>query len=198
MPAQDFEGILLRVQRASFDHARAPLVRQALVGHHLGSDMLRQLLEAFDYDSNRLPVAIDAYDQIADPYNYISVADAFDYSSTRAQLMDHLAKHPISSLHCWGGGMAEQDFALILARVQKASFDSDRLPLVRQALVGGYLRADMLRRLLRAFNYDSNRLTLARYAYPHIADPYNYAVVGDAFDYPSNARALQDYIVGQR
>jgi hypothetical protein len=194
MSEADFQGILARVQKEGFDSKRAPLVRQALVGNRLNSAMLVRLLQAFDYDSNRLPVAKEAYTQIQDPYNYLLVCDAFDYSSSCSQLKAHISTQVAAAPQPVYAGGPAADFSGVLARVRQASFDRERTEVIQVALAGRQMRAEVLASLLKEYDYDSNRLSIAQYAYAWIADPHNYFCVVDALTYSSNQQSLKKFI----
>jgi Domain of unknown function (DUF4476) len=195
MPENDFQGILARVKLESFDAKRTLVARQALVGRHLSADMLRRILLVFDYDSNRLPFAKEAYPQIYDPYNYLLVCDAFDYTSNCDKLQAHILAQPAAAPGPSYHSQPAADFSSLLTRVQQADFDRERKEIIQVALMGRQLPSAVLASLLREFDFESNRLAMAKAAYPLVADPHNYFQVLDAMEYSTSKKQLKDMIV---
>jgi len=78
--------------------------------------------------------------------------------------------------------------------MQRASFESSRKSMLRQALQGQYISSYQLRLLLFLFDFESSRLEMARLAYPHLIDPQNIALIYDVFEYESSIKHLEDYL----
>lgn len=70
-------------------------------------------------------------------------------------------------------------------------FDDARLPLVKQALAQGTVRADELAELIGILTFDKSRIDLAEYGYARVSDPQNFYRVYDALRYPSSVREVQ-------
>jgi Domain of unknown function (DUF4476) len=198
MPENDFQGILARVNMEDFDSKRTLVARQALAGRRLSADMLRRVLMVFDYDSNRLPFAKEAYPLIHDPYNYPVVCDAFEFTSSCDKLQAHILAQPAAAPVIYYHALPAADFSGLLARIREADFDRERKEIIQVALVGRQMPSSVLASLLREFDFESNRLAMAKAAYPLIADPHNYFHVIDAMEYSSSKRQLTEMIVPAR
>ena len=90
--------------------------------------------------------------------------------------------------------MPEHDFHRIFCSVRDRSFDSDRLAIAKQACASRLMSADMVRRMLAAFSFESSRLEFAKFAYGLTVDRHNYYVVNDGFTFSSSIRDLECYI----
>jgi hypothetical protein len=90
--------------------------------------------------------------------------------------------------------MAEADFQRIFCSVRDRSFDSDRLAIAKQAFGSRLMSADMVRRMLAAFSFESSRLEFAKFAYAQTIDRHNYYIVNDGFTFSSSIRDLERYI----
>ena len=92
--------------------------------------------------------------------------------------------------------MSLPDVAALVQALRRRSFDSSRLDLAKQALSQTAIRADDFREVLRTFDFDASRTELATFAYPYIVDRQNFYRVYDAFDFESNARAVDHRLSG--
>lgn len=90
--------------------------------------------------------------------------------------------------------MPEHDFNRIFCSVRDRCFDSDRLAIAKQAMGSRLMTADMVRRMLAAFTFESSRLDFAKFAYAQTIDRHNYYVVNDGFTFSSSIRDLERYI----
>ncbi|MFD1873964.1 DUF4476 domain-containing protein [Hymenobacter bucti] len=75
--------------------------------------------------------------------------------------------------------------------LRSRSFDDARLPLAKQALAEGSVRADELAQLIGTLAFDKSRIELAEYGYAHVSDPQNFYRVYDVLRYPSSIREVQ-------
>jgi hypothetical protein len=75
--------------------------------------------------------------------------------------------------------------------LRSRSFDDARLPLAKQALAQGTVRADELAQLIGTLAFDKSRIELAEYGYAHVSDPQNFYRVYDVLRYPSSIREVQ-------
>jgi hypothetical protein len=94
--------------------------------------------------------------------------------------------------------MSPQDVDVLAQTLKRNSFDSNRLPIAKQALDQTYIQADDLKRLLSAFDFEASRVELAKYAYSRVADRQNFYRVYEAFDFQSSVQEVQRAVGGQR
>lgn len=94
--------------------------------------------------------------------------------------------------------LAPQQVSGLLQAVQQQRFESGKLSTAREALAQSAIEADDLKRLLQGLDFEASRVELAKFAYPHVADPENFARVYDAFDFDASAREVQQAVAGAR
>jgi hypothetical protein len=94
--------------------------------------------------------------------------------------------------------MSPRDVDALAQALAARPFDSDKLLVARQALSETGIRADDLRLLLNQFSFDKDKLELAKYAYPAVADRQNFYRVYDTFRFNSSARELQEFVERNR
>ncbi|RYY17156.1 MAG: DUF4476 domain-containing protein [Cytophagaceae bacterium] len=70
-------------------------------------------------------------------------------------------------------------------------FDDQRLPMAKQALSQGLVRADELAELINTLSFDRSRIELAKYGYAHLSDQQNFYRVYGALRYASSIREVQ-------
>jgi hypothetical protein len=87
--------------------------------------------------------------------------------------------------------MSPQDVDALAASLKQRSFESTRLEVAKDALSQTGLYALDLQRLLRSFDFESSRVELAKFAYPHVADPQNFYRVYEVFTFDSSIQELR-------
>ncbi len=78
--------------------------------------------------------------------------------------------------------------------MQQRPFDDSRLRLAKEALNQNSIPATDLKRLLRSLRLEASRVELAKFAYPHVADPQNFYQVYEAFDFDTSVREVQQAV----
>ncbi|MDD3875673.1 MAG: DUF4476 domain-containing protein [Bacteroidales bacterium] len=90
--------------------------------------------------------------------------------------------------------MSDVDFMHLKASIDRQSFDSSKLQLAKQAVSSNTMLAMQIRELMFLLSFESNKLELAKFAYPFTYDKNRYFVVNDAFSFSSSIRSLDVYI----
>jgi hypothetical protein len=90
--------------------------------------------------------------------------------------------------------MTPRDVDALAQALAARPFDGDKLLIAREALSETGIRSDDLRLLLNQFAFDKDKLELAKYAYPAVADRQNFYRVYDAFRFSSSTRELQEFV----
>ncbi len=86
----------------------------------------------------------------------------------------------------------------IIATLQGIDFESTKLSTAKNILRSKCLLVQDLKRILTLFDFESNRLELAKFAYPYVYDQGNYYMLSSVFDFDSSVQELNEYIGGQR
>ena len=82
----------------------------------------------------------------------------------------------------------------LVQAVQQQRFESDKLSTAEDALGQNAIQTDDLKRLLQSLDFEASRVELAKFAYPHVADPQNFNRVYDAFNVETNAREVRQAV----
>lgn len=86
MSNQSFQSMMQTLRRESFDNSRLTLARQMIDRNYFETSQVRQMLQLFSFESNRLDLAKYAYRNTVDKQNYHSLYDVFSFSSSREDL----------------------------------------------------------------------------------------------------------------
>ncbi len=92
--------------------------------------------------------------------------------------------------------MASTDFELLKATIDGKTFDSDKLSILRMAMMNNHFSTNQVTQLVSLFDFESNKVTAAKVLYAKVIDKGNYYLVNNAFDFPSSSRELTEYITG--
>ena len=82
----------------------------------------------------------------------------------------------------------------ILEMIERESFESNKLNLAKQYVRTNEVSSEDIYFLMKAMDFESSRLNLAKFAYDYVFDPENYFIVNQAFDFDSSKAALEKYI----
>ncbi len=89
-------------------------------------------------------------------------------------------------------------FESMLHAVEKQTFEDSKLRVAKQIIKqNNCMTVNQLVQILRLFDFDQNKLKLAKYAYHYVYDIENYYKVNNVFDFDSNVQALDKYIQTQ-
>ena len=86
MDQQVFEQLKTTLQNESFDNSKLTMAKQAIGSNWVSTSQVKQLLELFSYEDNKLVLAKYAYPYTTDRNNYFLLYDGFTYSSSKEEL----------------------------------------------------------------------------------------------------------------
>lgn len=90
--------------------------------------------------------------------------------------------------------LSYQDVDYLLQNLRQQPGDAAKLNTAQNALERSSLQSDDLLRLLRSLSNEAARISLATFAYPHVADRENFSRVYDAFTSESSVRVVQQSV----
>lgn len=97
----------------------------------------------------------------------------------------------------WGnyhGQMSEGRFQSLIDQIRKASFESSKTSVAKQALRNNRITCSQLLRILNEFSFESTKLQFAKDAYRSVVDRNNYFQVNDAFTFQSSKDELLEFL----
>ena len=86
MSSQSFQSLMQTLRRESFDNNRLTLAKQMIDRNSFETSQVREMLQLFSFESNRLDLAKYAYRNTVDKQNYHGLHDVFSFSSSKDEL----------------------------------------------------------------------------------------------------------------
>ncbi len=87
---EDFEILLQAIKKRWPDRERLALIREMGSGGRFTSAQVRELLERFDFDDDRIEAAVLLYPKAVDQENFFQALDAFKFPFKRAEVRERL------------------------------------------------------------------------------------------------------------
>jgi len=92
------------------------------------------------------------------------------------------------------GVMSNGRFQLLLDQVRKASFESSKVNVAKQALRNNKITCDQLVSLLHEFSFESTKVQFAKDNYRNIVDKRNFFLINDVFTFQSSKDELTEFL----
>ncbi|TCZ67320.1 DUF4476 domain-containing protein [Flaviaesturariibacter aridisoli] len=86
MNTSSFNALLQQVRAETFDNTKLTIIKDALATNRVTAVQVKQLMQLFTFDNDRLELAKAAYPRTTDKNNYFQVNDAFEFSSSKESL----------------------------------------------------------------------------------------------------------------
>ena len=91
-------------------------------------------------------------------------------------------------------GMNPRDFEEAVAMLSKESFEDTRLATAKQIVANNPMTVNQITRICQLFTFESNKLELAKFAYPNCIEKDKYYMLNEVFTYDSSKHELNEYI----
>ena len=98
--------------------------------------------------------------------------------------------YPFNTGNIYAGEISNNEFDRILWAISKESFEVNKMISAEQIINSNYFTTAQLKQLLRLFNFERNRLQLAKLGYNKVVDQSNYYSLSDLFSYNSSRDEL--------
>jgi len=94
--------------------------------------------------------------------------------------------------------MQDGDFQMAKRSIESKAFSDSKLIVAKQVLDKNCLLTSQVHQIVELFDFEDDRLEIAKYAYGSTLDVGNYFRINDAFDFESSIEELDEYIIGYR
>jgi hypothetical protein len=98
----------------------------------------------------------------------------------------------VEEVDCYA--MSSADFSQALNSIKGKTFSDSKLTLAKQITKGNCLTAAQISKITNLFDYESDKLEYAKFAYPFCYNPENYWKVNEAFEFESSIEELNEFI----
>ena len=89
----EFNQLLHNINRESSENNMMKSATQIITTNYLTSEQVKEMLQLFSFESNKLSLAELAYDKTVDKRNYFVVNDVFSYSNSKEELARFIRNH---------------------------------------------------------------------------------------------------------
>jgi Domain of unknown function (DUF4476) len=86
----EFRRLLKSLKAESFDKGKLTFIENFVKTRHLTCGQARQMLQAFDFDTERVPAAVALYPRLTDPDNFYTVLEVFTFDTGKKAVRDKL------------------------------------------------------------------------------------------------------------
>lgn len=90
--------------------------------------------------------------------------------------------------------MNDRGFDQMRYAINNNRYESEKVVIAKEAISQNYFVADQVKTLLESFNYESNKLDIAKYMYDRTLDKENYYTVMNGLNYSSSKDELAAFI----
>lgn len=94
----------------------------------------------------------------------------------------------------FGRTLSDIEFNTVLNNISRERSENNMMKSATQIISTNYFSAEQVKEMLQLFNFEDNKLQLAKLAYDKTVDQRNYFVVNDVFNYGSSKDELARYI----
>ena len=91
-------------------------------------------------------------------------------------------------------GMNPRDFNEAVRIINNENFDEKRLATAERIIAANPMSTRQIANICKLFNFESNRLEFAKYAYRRCVDPNNYFLIDEVFTFDSSKKELYNFI----
>ncbi|HEY0676762.1 MAG TPA: DUF4476 domain-containing protein [Chitinophagaceae bacterium] len=87
---ETFQSMKYSLRRENFENTRMTVAKQMIDRNYFESSQVRELLQLFSFENNRLELAKHAYRNTIDRKNYYAVFDVFSFNSSKEELSRYI------------------------------------------------------------------------------------------------------------
>lgn len=180
------------------------------------SQQVKAIAEIFVNDFDRLEFCRTAYPNTFDKANFYEVYDCFAYFSNVFRLHDYvngfrnnvivqppIIREPIvidppiidpilEDPPCF---VDNEDFLQIKQSIEKQRFNNTKITIAKQIIrTKQCFSCNQIKQIVSLFDFETSKLTMAKFCYDFCTDPDNYYLINDVFDYESSRTDLAEFL----
>jgi hypothetical protein len=209
MSSSNFSSLYNKVKAQRYQSQKISLIKTAFNtrSYYFTSSQVKQLIALVSSEQSRFDLTKLAYNKVTDKDQFITVYDVLQSESKRDALDDYVVSQggiavendvtvtPQSSPS--RTQMSSYNFDQAIRRVQNISYQGDRVAEIRNLFsnTANYFSTAQLKSLLTLVSNETDRLSLARSAWPRAYETSTFNQLVDLFYEQSNRDSLNSFIV---
>lgn len=211
MDHQEYNRVLWITNSKCGDQAKLNALFSSLAGTYFSVQQANGLIALLQHDYYKLEAAKFMHYNILDKHNLHLIGNSFSHQYYKEQfyMLLYQGNHcdgnlyePVPGSHCPVNENApyiskyfsSSDFQLYKMAIQKQSFSSDKMIILKQGVKDRMVSSRQVSELLALFSFESDKVKAAKYLYGYTHDKENYYVVNNSFSFSSSVREMNDYI----
>jgi len=169
--------------------------------NYFSTDQVGQLLLQITSETKRLELAKLSYPRVTDPTNFSDVVDLFKVQANKDNIQQFIqAKNPeiggttgTDYLH---QPLTTQQFNQLQRKIKNQYQAAGKYAVLSDAFntTTDYFTTVQLKQLLPLITTESDRLTLAKQSYSHVADPTNFSTLYTLFTTQANRDEFNNFV----
>jgi hypothetical protein len=207
MSSSAFSSLYNKVKSARYQSQKISTIQSAFAtkSNSFTSSQVKQLISLISSEKSRFELAKLSYNKVTDKEEFITVYDVLQSEAMRDALDDYVVSQggvatestPSPQSSPTRTPMSSYNFDQAIQRLQSISYQGDRVAEMRNLLANtaNYFTTAQLKRLLPLAASETDRLSLAKSAWPRAYDLSTFNQLVDLFYEPANRDALNSFIV---
>lgn len=195
----------------SFSDDKMMVLKQATKTKCVSTGQVISFMEEFSFEKDQLEVAKFLYDKTYDQDNYFKVINELSFSASKKELNEYIDNSSSDNtgynpdvptyVPGYSGNVGCNNVLIDETAIKKAvaeeSFSDDKIMVIKQATKTKCVSADQVLSLMGEFDFDKDKVEVAKYLYDKTYDQDNYFKVINSFDFSSSKNELNEYIEGR-
>lgn len=122
----------------------------------------------------------------------------YDRNDRDADWNDRSGGYDHNGYNNYSRAINDRDFDLVIRSMSKEWYENNKMESARHIIATNYFTSEQVGQMIRLFNFENNKLELAKLAYNKTIDPRNYQQVFGELNFSSSKAELSRYIQDQR
>ena len=196
----EFIKLAIRMQGMADSRGKYMTASQFVLKHCMSVEQVMKAATLLATDQYRQQYLQAAHGHIYDIRNYRSAASVFEHADQGKKFLAYL----YSKRQSTGPNqnrpptceVSETKMRGLTVKLMAEAFDDDRLNLAKREIPPSKCyTSKQMARIVATFRFDDEKLEIAKYGYQYVKDPEAYYnAVSTTFNFPSDKRALSNYI----
>lgn len=92
MDMRSFDMLKQALRRENFENSRLAIAKQSVERNAFSAQQVKEMVNLFAFESNKLELAKSAYDNTIDKKNYFIIYDAFSFNRSKEELAEYVRR----------------------------------------------------------------------------------------------------------
>lgn len=197
MSTDDFVETKNKIANQTSDAKKLEEAQKITEKSNLSTEQVKEIVEIFLFEDNRMKFAKYAYPKTIDQANYVIVKEALEKENHKL-LEDYIKnidkKATENTLATGPSELSSEDFEALKKKLKGLALESHRLERAKTIVDRSKVSAMQVKQINELFELEETRLDFAQYAYPKTLNPEAYEIVRASLDKSTSKYTLDRFI----